>query len=167
MGCCCCYNSLNTGRMPAELPVWVSCVAAANARYQGVPGRGMVLLVGAFAARCCSAWISCSFCPPVPFLPLLLQVAFNFVPSRQSFIEKVAGTDDPNAQKDMQAFIDAFSPVLAEAHKLLVGGCMLGTCTRAECGHMHCRSCMAGARAAWKGAASCWRVTLVSWRCGV
>jgi hypothetical protein len=91
----------------------------------------MVLLVGAFAARCCSAWISCSFCPPVPFLPLLLQVAFNFVPSRQSFIEKVAGTDDPNAQKDMQAFIDAFSPVLAEAHKLLVGGCMLGTCIAA------------------------------------
>jgi hypothetical protein len=49
------------------------------------------------------------------------QVAFNFVPSRQCFMEKVAGTDDPNAVKDMQAFIDAFSPVLAEAHKFLVG----------------------------------------------
>lgn len=36
-------------------------------------------------------------------------------------MEKVAGTDDPNAVKDMQAFIDAFSPVLAEAHKFLVG----------------------------------------------
>jgi hypothetical protein len=36
-------------------------------------------------------------------------------------MEKVAGTDDPDAVKDMQAFIDAFSPVLAEAHKFLVG----------------------------------------------
>jgi hypothetical protein len=51
-----------------------------------------------------------------------LQVAFNFVPSRQAFMEKVAGKDDPEAVKDMQAFIDAFSPVLAEAHKFLVGG---------------------------------------------
>lgn len=36
-------------------------------------------------------------------------------------MEKVAGKDDPDAVKDMQAFIDAFSPVLAEAHKFLVG----------------------------------------------
>lgn len=36
-------------------------------------------------------------------------------------MEKVAGTDDPDALKDMQAFIDNFSPVLAEAHKFLVG----------------------------------------------
>lgn len=47
------------------------------------------------------------------------NVAFNFVPSRQAFMEKVAGKDDPEAVKDMQAFIDAFSPVLAEAHKFL------------------------------------------------
>lgn len=52
---------------------------------------------------------------------VFLQVAFNFVPSRQAFMEKVAGKDDPEAVKDMQAFIDAFSPVLAEAHKFLVG----------------------------------------------
>lgn len=51
-----------------------------------------------------------------------MQVAFNFVPSRQAFMEKVAGKDDPEAVKDMQAFIDAFSPVLAEAHKFLVSG---------------------------------------------
>jgi hypothetical protein len=35
-------------------------------------------------------------------------------------MEKVAGKDDPDALKAMQAFIDAFSPVLAEAHKFLV-----------------------------------------------
>jgi hypothetical protein len=50
----------------------------------------------------------------------VLQVAFNFVPSRAAFMEKVAGKDDPDALNAMQAFIDAFSPVLAEAHKFLV-----------------------------------------------
>lgn len=47
------------------------------------------------------------------------NVAFNFVPSRQTFMEKVAGSDDPHALQDMKAFIDAFSPILAEAHKFL------------------------------------------------
>jgi len=36
-------------------------------------------------------------------------------------MEKVAGSDDPHALQDMKAFIDAFSPILAEAHKFLVG----------------------------------------------
>lgn len=42
-------------------------------------------------------------------------------------MEKVAGSDDPNALKDMQSFIDAFSPILAEAHKFLVGAQTAGS----------------------------------------
>jgi hypothetical protein len=50
------------------------------------------------------------------------QVAFHFVPSRQSFLEKVAGKDDPEALADMRSFIEDFSPLLAEVHAFLVGG---------------------------------------------
>lgn len=77
-------------------------------------------MVAAVPSNCSLPVASTPTLQPHPFC-VSLQVAFNFVPSRQAFMEKVAGTDDPGAVKDMQAFIDAFSPVLAEAHKFLVG----------------------------------------------
>lgn len=49
-----------------------------------------------------------------------VQVAFHFVPSRETFMEKVAGTNDPEALQQMRSFIDNFSPLLAEVHKFLV-----------------------------------------------
>jgi hypothetical protein len=48
------------------------------------------------------------------------QVAFHFIPSRQAFLEKVAGKDDPEALAAMRSFIDDFSPLLAEVHTFLV-----------------------------------------------
>lgn len=54
-------------------------------------------------------------------------------------MEKVAGKDDPDALQAMQAFLDAFSPVLAEAHKFLVrnqecAGFMTQGCARKAAG---------------------------------
>eukprot|EP00775_Hariotina_reticulata_P013032 gene13032-13161_t len=49
------------------------------------------------------------------------HVAFAFCPSRESFMEKVAGADDPEALQQMQKFIDEFSPLLAEVHTFLDG----------------------------------------------
>jgi hypothetical protein len=50
------------------------------------------------------------------------QVAFHFIPSKQAFLEKVAGKDDPESLAAMRSFIDNFSPLLAEVHTFLVGG---------------------------------------------
>ncbi len=46
------------------------------------------------------------------------QVAFKFVPTREVFLQHVAGTTE--ATDDMAAFIDAFAPVLEEVLKWLV-----------------------------------------------
>lgn len=60
---------------------------------------------------------------PAPLLlPWHTQVAFNFVPSREHFMEQVAGANDPDAVTAMQSFIDSFSPILTEVHKFLVSG---------------------------------------------
>lgn len=56
----------------------------------------------------------------------LLQVAFNFVPSREHFMHQVAGSCDPDSLAAMQSFIDQFSPVLAEVHTFLVGSILPG-----------------------------------------
>lgn len=49
-----------------------------------------------------------------------MQVAFHFVPTRETFMEKVAGTNDPVALQQMRSFIDNFSPLLAQVHQILV-----------------------------------------------
>lgn len=49
-----------------------------------------------------------------------LQVAFAFVPSRETFMEKVAGGSDPDALEHMRSFVGKFSPLLAEVHAFLV-----------------------------------------------
>ncbi len=50
------------------------------------------------------------------------QLAFKFVPSREAFLSNLG--DGPGLMAEMKAFIDAFSEVLAEVHKFLVGaGC--------------------------------------------
>lgn len=47
------------------------------------------------------------------------QLAFKFVPSREAFLANLG--DGPGLMAEMKAFIDAFSEVLAEVHKFLVG----------------------------------------------
>eukprot|EP00878_Enallax_costatus_P007049 GHUV01007388.1.p1 GENE.GHUV01007388.1~~GHUV01007388.1.p1 ORF type:complete len:203 (+),score=54.81 GHUV01007388.1:625-1233(+) len=47
------------------------------------------------------------------------NVAFNFVPSRETFMDKVAGGNDPEQNQQMRSFIDNFSPLLAQVHTFL------------------------------------------------
>ncbi|KAF8071222.1 GLTP1 [Scenedesmus sp. PABB004] len=47
------------------------------------------------------------------------NVAFHFVPSREAFMEKVAGAADPGAADAMARFVADFSPLLAEVHAFL------------------------------------------------
>ena len=48
-----------------------------------------------------------------------MQLAFRFVPSRESFLESL-GSASGDVLKDLQAFIDAFGPILREVHQFLV-----------------------------------------------
>eukprot|EP00879_Flechtneria_rotunda_P011766 GHRR01012289.1.p1 GENE.GHRR01012289.1~~GHRR01012289.1.p1 ORF type:complete len:184 (+),score=49.21 GHRR01012289.1:493-1044(+) len=47
------------------------------------------------------------------------NVAYWFVPSRQTFMNKVAGGDNPQALEQMRQFVNSFSPLLAEVHESL------------------------------------------------
>lgn len=50
---------------------------------------------------------------------VLLQVAFKFVPSREYFLEQVAG-QSTSVMQDMKQFGTAYSSVLEDVHKFLV-----------------------------------------------
>jgi hypothetical protein len=64
-------------------------------------------------------------CAPVAPLPATLtfafQVAFAFVPSREAFLNRLAGGKYcGRTAADMAAYVDQFSALLAEVHKFLV-----------------------------------------------
>jgi hypothetical protein len=73
---------------------------------------------------------------------IMSQVAFHFIPSRQSFLEKVAGKDDPEALAAMRSFIEDFSPLLAEVHTFLVREAGAGVGGAEAVGDKQCWCCM-------------------------
>lgn len=52
-----------------------------------------------------------------------MQLAFQFVPTRQYFVDNVCGGAGPEGVKQQaDAFVNDFGPVLAEIHQFLVRG---------------------------------------------
>lgn len=51
-----------------------------------------------------------------------LQVAFKFVPSRETFLTHLGGDGGPQLMADMATFSGDFAKLLAEVHSFIVSG---------------------------------------------
>ena len=48
------------------------------------------------------------------------KLAFKFLPTRESFIQSLGVSPGADVQVELQGFVTAFSPVLAQIHQFLV-----------------------------------------------
>jgi Ca2+:H+ antiporter len=48
-----------------------------------------------------------------------MQLAFKFLPTRESFLSNLEVSPEEDVKVELQAFVSAFSPILAEIHTFL------------------------------------------------
>lgn len=73
--------------------------------------------------RGCIQWAQIPNLSEVPSslnAPVLLQLAFKFVPTREQFVASLDTSEQDNLEQQVQDFVDAFGPLLQEIHKYMV-----------------------------------------------
>jgi len=51
---------------------------------------------------------------------ICVQLAFKFVPTREQFVAKLDTSEHDNLEQQVNAFVEAFGPLLREIHEFLV-----------------------------------------------